>query len=179
MTGISQRLSDTALPGFARETSALFDVISESAGSAIGQTIYQALRPHFEASGIAGFRVNVAHSFTNDNIVCTVLEWKSRCGGDFVAIFEVDPNNPGRYNYIMHSHHGSDAIVEVTGNDSSDCASVSWNLCDLSAMRTLLERAQHVLGILELPKGDVDVLYCGNHQDTCSAEEYIPFSGGN
>ena len=174
VTDISQQLSETALPAVARHPSALLDVISTCTGSAIGQTIYRALQPHFETSDISGFRVNVVHSFTNDHEVCTVLEWESQSRGGFVAIFDVDPNDPGQYNYLMHWHHGPDGRVDGTGKELSTNASVSWNLCHPSAIRSLLERAQHVLGILELPKRDVDILYRGNRQDTCSAEEYTP-----
>jgi hypothetical protein len=38
-------------------------------------------------------------------------------------------------------------------------------------LRTVLEAAEHALGILELPRSDAEILYRGDRKQDCSVKE--------
>ena len=86
-----------------------------------------------------------------------------------MAIFDVDPDNPGRYSYMIH--YGSHIDLKLMDEEACwGCTSVLWDLSEMSDLRVLLESAQHVLGILDLPGRDVEILYGGDHTQNCSTD---------
>jgi hypothetical protein len=175
MDRLHQRLRQYELPDVQTRLSTLIEVISTQTGPDVGWTIHQALRRHLpsESSQITGFRVSVAYSFTNDDMICVMLEWREWTGVEVLAIFDVDPDDPGRYSYIMH--YGMD--LKMMDEERWGSTSVLWNLSDMSDLRILLEATQHVLGILDLPGRDVEILYGGDRKRNCSTEAYAPLRG--
>jgi hypothetical protein len=167
-------LGQQTLPDFHGNAADLVDHFSVHTGSGrVGRAIYEALQSHFgpDASNVTEARTNVSHSFARNEVVCTLVEWRDLAGVRFLAIFELDPNDPGRCSYLMQTADHSKSL----GTGNSFQIWVYWNLFDFSAMTTLIGAAQHVVGILGLEKRDLDVLYCGNRKDTCSEEEYTLF----
>lgn len=166
---LHRRLRQTELPAFPSELDSL---LFTHTGSEIGWTIYQVLQRHLprEKSQITGLRVSVAYSFTNGDMICTVVEWRERSGVDVLAIFDVDADDPNQYSYIMH--YGTDANLTRLDQSQWCGTSILWNLSEMTELQTLLEAAQHVLGILEMPRIDLEVLYGGDRKQDCSSKEY-------
>jgi len=166
---LHRRLRRTELPDFPRDLDSL---IFTHTGSGVGWTICQVLRRHLppEKSQITGFRVSVAYSFTNDDMICTVVEWRERSGVDVLAIFDVDADDPNRYSYLMH--YGMDANLTMLDQFQWCWTSILWNLSERAELQTLIQAAQHVLGILEMPRTDLEVLYAGDRKQNCSTKEY-------
>jgi hypothetical protein len=159
-------------PDFHGNTSAIVDTISaQTVNEGEARLIYDALQGYFgpETSNLKSLRVTVSHQFARDEAVCTLVEWRDRADARFLAIFTFDPDDQDRCNYLVYSSSNPGGKKCENGNY------VYWNLSDLSALTTLLEAAQHVVGILELSKSDIGVLYCGNRDDTCQPEEYCPY----
>jgi hypothetical protein len=174
---ILDRLLDVRpLPEFHGNTWALVDTISaQSASKGTGRLIWDALQNYFgaDACHLKSLRVSVSHQFARDEVVCTLVEWIDRSDARYLAIFTFDPDDHERCNYLVYS--GCNQGVKGGSKGGGPESYVYWNLSDLSEMTTLLEAVQHVVGILELSKSDIDVLYCGNRDDTCSTKEYVPF----
>jgi hypothetical protein len=173
---LDRHLTERSPPDFHGDTSALVNTMSAyTANKGEGRLIYDALREYFgpETSNLKSLRVTVSHQFARDEAVCTLVEWRDRADARFLAIFTFDPDDQERCNYLVYS--GSNPEVMGAGKDGQNTSCVHWNLSDLSEMTTLLEAAQHVVGILELSKSDIDVLYCGNRDNTCSTKEYVAF----
>ena len=104
-----------------------------------------------------------------EEICCILVEWREGNGSKAMMIFDVDPNYPERYNYIVH--YGIERHANPAGDTSLDQAAIRWNLCDMSALQILLEATQHLLGLLGMPRSDARLLYCGNCEQDCTIEE--------
>jgi hypothetical protein len=115
------------------------------------------------------------YSFTKDDMICVLLEWRERTGVEILTIFDVDADDPDRCSYIMHC--GFDVNLNNMGQSRWGRTSVSWNLSEMPDLRTLLEAAEHALGILELPRSDVEILYRGDRKQDCSIKEYVAPEG--
>ena len=170
---LHRRLRQVELPDCPSDIDSLRKAIFARTGTEAGWTIYQELQKYLpsERSHITGFRVSVSYSFTDDDhVVCTLVEWREQCGTDALAIFDVAADDPTRYNYIIH--YGKDANLKPLDQFQWSSTSIEWDLSAMGELQTLLKAVQHVLGIMEMPKDDLEVLYVGNRNLDCCRNEY-------
>ena len=113
------------------------------------------------------FRANAVYLFTNDEQSWPLLEWMETDGTKAMAIFDLDdPDDPMTYSWLIHSGIGAEAHAPWTRTN------ITWNVADMSALKTLFGVAQHVLGILEWRTEDALKLYCQDHLEDQTPEEY-------
>lgn len=170
-------LRQSELPDFPQTPEALIETIFTHTGSEIGWPICHALQRYLppDKSRITGLRVSVAFSFMNDDMICVMVEWRERSGADILAIFDVNAVDPNRCSYILH--YGFDANLNAQDQFRWNRTSILWNLAEMADLQTLLEAAQHVLGILQMPRSDLEVLYGGDQKQNCSKKEYLSADG--
>lgn len=113
------------------------------------------------------FRANTVYLFMSDEQSWPLLEWMETDGTKAMAIFDVDdPDDPMTCSWLIHSGINAEAHAPWTRTN------VSWNVTGMSALKTLFGVAQHVLGILEWPTEYAIKLYCQDHLEDQTPDEY-------
>jgi hypothetical protein len=125
---------------------------------------------------MTGFRASVVHQLTGDEQAWPVLEWREGDDTEVVTIIDVeDEDKPETVSLLMHYGIG---INNSPGWNRWSRTSLVWNVTEMLVLKTLFQAAQHILGILELPKADATKLYCQNGYEGCSSEEQSPIQTG-
>lgn len=173
---IHVQLSKLPLSGTSPDRpSSRFDALSARTGPDIARTIDKTLQTHLQLreARITSFRASVIYSFPNDDKSWPMLEWGEDNGSQVLAIFALDDDDmPESCSYIMHSAH--------SGAQSWCPTDLTFNVSDFAVMKTLFQAAQHVLGLLQMPKEDAVMLYCETHESSdYSTEEYVPRNAGS
>lgn len=97
-----------------------------------------------------------------------LLQWKGD-NEDVLVLFEVDEENSGICSWLM---------CKKGGNGHLSRLSLTWCVIDITTLKKLFQAAQHLLGILEMPKNDAVKLYGPSNTSECPREEYAILSNG-
>jgi hypothetical protein len=149
MTVIEQLLAKLSDVPLATCTDIL-ESISYCTGSQVALIIHQELYKYTK-QGITAFRVLKIYPMTDNGQWWPLLQWKEG-NTDVLAIFDVGEENSENCRRLMG---------KSTDRDHSAPISLAWKIEDVSILTTLFQAAQHLVGILEMPKNDAVKLYCG------------------
>lgn len=149
--------------------SSRFDALSDRTGPDIARTIDRTLQALLQsrAARITALRASVIYPFAKDDKSWPMIEWREDNGSRVLAIFALDDeDDPKSCSYIMHTTNSA--------AQSSRLTDVTFNVSDFTIMKTLFRAAQHVWGLLQMPKEDAVMLYCETHESPdYSTEKYI------
>lgn len=159
------------LPRISSDHSTL-DVISTCTGPEVGRVVNRALQKHLDSRNaqIAALRAFMVYPFTGDDESWTVLEWRETNGTEAIGIFDVGNQDEFEScSSLMHFRAGTQGHPD---GDHRTRTWLVWNVTGMSILKMLFQVAQHVLGILRLPKEDSVSLYCVHeNNETPSAKE--------
>jgi hypothetical protein len=107
---------------------------------------------------IAAFHALVIYPMADNEQSWTILRWKE-VTREVLAIFSPDDDDSQICSWLMYinRHNGS---------------SLDWHVLDITALKSLFLAAQHLLGILEMPKEVVSRIYAHEDSGNISMEEY-------
>lgn len=144
----------------------ILESISYCTGPQVALIIHRELYKYMVSTnqGITAFRVLIIYPMTDSGQWWPLLKWKEG-NTDVLAIFDVDEENSENCSWLMG---------KSTERGLSAPVSLAWKVEDMSILKTLFQAAQHLVGILEMPKNDAVKLYCGGETD-CPSEQYAPF----
>lgn len=129
------------------------------------------LNKHFQSKNvrISGLRANPVRLFGEDKEPFSEAEWREGDDREGLALFRV-PRDRGPCSYLIHMKNRSRRRVD----QQRDQAEVEWWVTDLTHFKDLFRAAQHNLGLLNLPKEDLEKVFARNHSK-CSPETYDLF----
>jgi hypothetical protein len=139
----------------------------------VATTISQSLQTHFQTTNakITGFRASVVYSFTTDECFWPVIEWKENDDTEVLAIFYIDENEPEICSWLIHSGSG----IRTEGTGRWNRTFVSWNVTEISHLKSLFGAAQHLLGLLGWSAEDLlNLYYQVEEEEDCNVEKYFP-----
>jgi hypothetical protein len=133
------------------------------------RVIYHALQRHLLAKSVqlVAFRASVVYSFLNDDESWSILEWEETDGTQVMAIFYNDVYEPMNWSWVIHHGAGS-----PPGGGHWTRAHISWDVANITMLKKLFEGTQHALGLLQMPREDALKLYCQEHIEDPTSEEY-------
>jgi hypothetical protein len=167
MVELRRRITPHQLPEkrLMSNRSAIVESVSSLLGSQVAETVYRALKTRIlaETPHTTGCRARQVYPLTDSEQSWLLLEWVEG-NTDVICIFDIkDEADHESCSWLLHCR---------TGKTDSEATSSSlhWSVTDISVLKTLFQVAQHVLGILEMPKEDAIQLYCESNEE-CSIQE--------
>lgn len=143
------------------------EALSSCTDPETARTIYHHLQGHLRSKSVrlTAFRASVVYSFSNDDKSWPIVEWEESDGTQAMGIFYTDVNDdPMTWSSLIHL--GQSAGGHWTRRH------ISWDVTDISILKRLFEGAQHALGLLQMPIDDALKLYCQEHIEDPTSEEY-------
>jgi len=150
--------------------SSRFDALSDRTGPEIARTLDRTLQELLQSRDVemTAFRVSVIYTFIKNDKSWPMIEYTEDNGTRVLAIMALDDDDsPERCSYIMH-------VIHSSASHSSSLADLTFNVSDFKVMKTLFQVAQHVWGLLQMPREDALILYCETHESSnYSTEKYL------
>jgi hypothetical protein len=148
----------------------ILQTISSCTGPQVAAIIYREIQKHISPieKGITALRALTIYPMTDGSQSWPILKWKEG-DADVLVLFDVDEENSGLCSWLMCKSGGKGHLSGL---------SLAWCVIDITTLKSLFQAAQHLLGILKMPKNDVLKLYGPSNKGNCSREEYTNLSNG-
>ena len=157
---IMKRLDQQLPDPLAIRPSNVLGHLSECTGLPIATICYQEMQREMLQAQITSFRALMIYPMTDEEQAWPLVQWSEKGGRRSLTIFAMESDASGECSWLLHRSEGKGQTTLV------------WKVSGMSTLKTLFQAAQHLSGIMEIPKQDALKLYGGQNYEDFSPEEY-------